>query len=477
MSLKQQAKAGFFWTFLQQFGTQIISFIVSIYLARLLQPSDFGTIAMFAILLGIASTLAESGLTASLIRSDNVDERDLSTVFWFNLGVSCLLYVLIFFAAPLVALFFEVDILTPIIRVYCLILIIQAFASVQRTRFIKDMDFRTSFKIQLPSLIIGGICGVLMAYNGFGIWTLVYYPIIQISLSTIQFWLYSRWRPSFLFDMKKFKYHFNFGSRMALSGLLDIGFQNIYTIIIGKFYSPAQLGFYNRADSLKQLPVSNLSAALNNVTFPLFSKIKDNDLKLRETYRKLMKVVIFVIAPVLCLMMVVAEPLIRFLLTDKWLPAVPFLQILAIAGILYPVHAYNLNVLKVKGRSDLFLMLEVIKKTIMVVVVLVSLQFGLMGLVWGQVVFSVLAFFVNTHYTGKILNYGAFRQALDLMPTLFVTGLVAFVFYTIDEMFLKTSGDVLRLFALSAGYLIVFLLVTKLLKFSELQDIKDLLKK
>lgn len=477
MSLRKQAISGIIWTFSQQFGTQLISFVVGIVLARILLPSDFGTIAMFGILMGIAMTFVESGMTASLIRCKEVDDSDLSTIFWFNLVVSCLAYLIIYFCAPLVAKFYEVEILTPIIRIYSIILIINALVTVQRTRFIKDMDFKTSFKIKLPSLIIGGSTGILMAYLGWGIWTLVYYPIIQTSISTIQYWFYSKWRPSFVFDKEKFKYHFNYGYKLTLSGLLDITFQNIYIVIIGKVFSPAQLGFYNRADSLKQLPVSNLSKALNQVTFPLFAKISDNDGKLKEVYQKLMRVVIFIIAPVLCLLMVVAEPLIRFLLTEKWLPAVPYFQILAIAGILYPIHSYNLNVLKVKGRTDLFLKLEVWKKVIIIITILITVNYGVIGLVWGQVFISVISFFINTYYTGKIIHYGAFQQIKDLLPTLLVGGMISLIVYGLDAYIFYQMHDILRLIVLPLIYGILFMGVCIIFKFKEIKYIIELIKK
>lgn len=477
MSLKKQAVSSMIWTFAQQFGNQLITFAVSVILARLLLPSDFGTIAMFTVVMSIASSLVDGGMSSSLIRSAEVDDRDLSTVFWFNLGVAVFMYILIFLTAPLIADFYKVEILTPIIRVYSLSIIIGSLTAVQGTRFTKAMDFKTLFKIQLPSLIIGAIAAVVMAYNGFGIWTLVFYPLIQSIVGGLQLWFYSKWKPLIVFDRAKFKEHFGFGYKMTLSGLLDTVFRNIYTILIGKYFSSAQLGYYNRADNLKQLPVANLSNALNKVTFPLFAKIKDNDVKLKEVYQKLMKLVIFVIAPVLFLMMVVAEPMIRFLLTDKWLPAVPYLQVLALSGILYPIHAYNLNILKVKGRSDLFLKLEFWKKGLLIVSLFVSVPFGVIGIVWGQVIFSVLAFFINTHYTGKMLKYGSMQQIVDLLPVISLSAGIALIIYFSDRFFFHNWVDLPRLLVLSGLYAALYLGTVWMLKFKEINYLKDLLKK
>ena len=461
------------WTFSQQFGTQLITFAVSVILARLLLPSDFGTIAMFTVVMSIASALVDGGMSSSLIRSAEVDDRDLSTVFWFNLGVAVVMYSIIFVSAPWIASFYKVEILTPVIRVYSLSIIIGSLTAVQGTRFTKAMDFKTLFKIQLPSLIIGAVAAVVMAFSGLGIWTLVFYPLIQSVVGGIQLWFYSKWKPLLIFDQAKFKEHFGFGYKMTLSGLLDTVFRNIYTILIGKYFSNAQLGYYNRADNLKQLPVANLSTALNKVTFPLFAKLKDNDVKLKEVYQKLMKLVIFVIAPVLFLMMVVAEPMIRFLLTDKWLPAVPYLQVLALSGILFPIHSYNLNILNVKGRSDLFLKLEFWKKGLQILTLLISVPFGVIGIVWGQVIFSVLAFFINTHYTGKMLKYGSMNQILDLMPIISLSGSIALIIYFSDHFYFHNWVDLPRLLVLSGLYAAIYLGTVWIFKFKEINYLKD----
>lgn len=477
MSLKKQAISGVVWTFSQQFGSQIISFIVGIILARLLLPSDFGVIAMFGVIIALAGSVIDGGMASSLVRTKETDQRDLSTVFWFNITVSILLYGIIFFTAPLVAKFYEVEVLTPVIRLYSVIIVINSFVTVQGTTFVKEMDFKTAFKIQLPSLIIGGITGVLMALNGFGIWSLVFYPIIQSTISTVQYWFYSKWRPSFLFDKEKFKYHFNYGYKLTLAAILNTLFINIYTVIIGKYYSATQLGYYNRADNLKQLPVSKLASALNKVTFPLFAKISHDNIKLKDVYKQLMKVVVFVIAPLLCWMAACAEPLIRFLLTEKWMPAVPYFRILVISGILFPIHSYNLNVLKVKGRTDLFFKLEVYKKILVVAVLLISVRFGILGIAWGQVITSVLAFFINSYYTGKILKYNSFMQLGDVLPTILLSSVFAICIYYFDLYYLSILPDYFRLIILALIFVALYLSATYIFKFKEIYYIKNLIKK
>ena len=477
MSLQKQAFSGMVWTFGQQFSSQIISFGISVFLARLLLPSDFGAIAMFSVLTAIAGSFVDSGMASSLIRSKNIDDTDLSTVFWFNLVVSIILYAIIFIVAPFVADFYHLAILKSVIRIYSITLIIRSFVTVQGVIFIKNLDFKTGFKIQIPSQIIGGVSGIVLAYNGFGVWSIVYYNIIQTIVSTVQLWLYSQWKPSFIFRKEKFKEHFNFGYKLTLSGLLNTIFNNIYTIVIGKMFSAVQLGFYNRADTLKQLPVTNLSNALNKVTFPLFSKIKDNDEKLKEVYSRLMKVVVFIITPILSIMIVLADPLIRFVYTEKWLPAVPYFQVLAVAGILHPIHSYNLNILKVKGRSDLFLVLEIVKKVMIIIVLIVSLRYGIMGLIWGQVLASFLAFFINTYYTGKFLKYGPLSQIVDLFPTLLVCACLTIVFFYFRKFTLINYKDIVQIIVIACSYIVLYFGLVSLLKFKEIKYIKELIKR
>lgn len=475
MSLKQAALSGMFWTYLQQFGSQLISFVVQLVLARLLLPSDFGVIALFSVFLAIGNVLINSGLTNSLIRTKEIDDTDLSTVFFFNLFVSVIVYVMLFFTSPLIAGFFNMPILKDIIRVYALSLPVSAFSAIQQTIFTKNLDFKTQLKIQIPSLIISGITGIVLALTGFGVWSLVYMAIVQALISTVQFWLYSKWRPKRIFDKNKFKYHFNFGYKLALSGLLDTVFQNIYTLVIGKIYNPTQLGFYNRANTMQMLPVSSLSGPLNTVTFPLFARIQDDNEQLRNVYRRIMKMVIFIVAPVLTFIAVLGEPLFRFLLTEKWLPAVPYFQILCITGVLYPIHAYNLNILQVKGRSDLFLRLEIIKKFLTVLLIVISIRFGILGLIWGKVATSVIALFINCHYSGKFLNYGVWKQFGDLLPGVLLSVLVGTIMLFSDKYLLQGFTDIIRLISGVGLGTILYLGISYLLKLNELEYIKDIL--
>jgi O-antigen/teichoic acid export membrane protein len=462
------------WTFGQQFGSQVIGFIVSVILARILLPKDFGLIGMISIFIGIGTSLVNSGLTQSLIRTLEPDQEDYSTVFFFNLIGSIIIYWMLFFAAPLIAAFFSQRILINIIRIYCLTFIISAFSEVQLTRLTKEMNFKLQMTIAIPSLIGSGALGMFLAYKGYGVWSLVWMGVCQSFLSTVQLWCRTAWVPSFVFNIAKFRYHFKFGYKLTLSGLLDTIFTNIYQIIIGRFFVPAQVGFYTRADSLKQLPVSNISVALNKISYPIFASIQNDNIRLKNGYKQIMQMVIFVVAPVLVIMGVLAEPLFRFLFTDKWLPAVPYFQILCLTGILYPLHAYNLNILNVKGRSDLFLKLEIIKKILLAIVILVSINFGILGLIWGQVIASVLAFFINTHYSGRFLKYNAWQQIKDILPLVMLAFGAGFCVWLLDYG-LNNLSDIVRLIVGGFIGLVIYLGFSFVFKIESIRMFKKII--
>ena len=467
-----------FWALIQQFSTQGISFVVSIILARLLLPEEFGLIAMLGIFMGFGTVLMESGLGQSLIRTSNPDSEDYSTVFYFNLVGSFIVYTIVFFCAPLIADFYHQPQLESIARWYCLIFITNALSSIHYTRLTKQMLFKKELTITVPSLVLSGIVGIVMAYTGYGVWSLVGSGLTQSLAVAVQMWLRSDWNPAFSFNKEKFNYHFRYGYKLTLSGLLDTLFTNAYVIIIGKYFAPAQVGFYNRADTLKQLPVSSISNVLNKVTFPLFAEVKDDDARLKDIYRKIMQMILFFVAPILLIMAALGEPLFRLLFTEKWLPAVPFFQILCWAGILYPIHAYNLNILKVKGRSDLFLKLEMIKKIMIVVIIATSIPYGIYGLLYGSIITSVLAFFINTYYSGKFINYTSWHQIVDVLPTLFLATITGVTVYLIDKYLSQhVISDFKRLVLGTAIGTFIFLLLGKLFKLSAMIELINIIKK
>lgn len=472
MSLRNKTTSSLIWTFTEQFGSQAISFIVQIILARILVPADFGLIAMLTVFIAIGNSIVDGGFTSSLIRSKHANQIDFSTIFFMNLAISVLIYITLYFFAPVVANFYNQPLLIPVLRFYCVTIVIKAFAQVQLTRLTKLMNFKLQLLIQLPSLVIGGIFGVYFAYNGFGVWSLVWMYIIQSTVSTLQLWIYSKWRPSLVIDFNKLRYHFNFGYKLTLSALLNTIFKQIYTVVIGKFFSPTILGYYNRAETLRLLPVQNLSNALNKVSFPLFSSIQDEDNKLKHAYQKLMQQVIFWIAPLMIILMVLAEPVFRVLLTDKWLPAAPYFQLMCISGIMYPLHSYNLNILNVKGRSDLFLRLEIIKKGITIIGIASVIQFGIYGLLYFQIFSTFISFYINTYYSGKLINYGLKDQVKDILPIFLVSTCVGIVTWYVvqwlDSAF--AFNDWITILFASIQFGLLYLALSHVFKIAALYD-------
>jgi teichuronic acid exporter len=476
MSLKKHALRGFIWSFLQQFSSQLITFSVQLILARILLPSEFGLIGMLTVFIGIGTALFEGGMTSSLIRVSTVDTKDYSTVFFFNLGVSVLIYLLFFLSAPYIASFYRQPMLTDIARVYGLSFVFLAFGTVQNTILTKEMKFKKQTMITFPALLIGSIVGVILANNGYGVWSLVYSMLITNLLTSVFLWFSSDWQPQFIFDVDKFKLHFHFGYKMTLSSLLDTIFTNIYQIIIGRFYSPVLVGYYTRANSLMMLPVGNVSAALNKVVFPLFAKVQHDIPSLRAAYKKIMLVVLFVITPIIVLMALLADQLVVFLFTEKWLPIVPIFQIICFSGVLYPLHLYNLMILQVKGRSDLFLKLEVIKKVILVLIIVISIFYGFTSLLIGYVIASILALFINTYYAGSMIDYTMKQQLLDILPIFVISICMGLVVFFVNSN-LIAYNNISRLIISSSAGVIVYIFLAFIFKFQTINDIRNIIKK
>lgn len=419
--LKKQAVGGVMWTFAQQFSVQLINFGVQIILARLLLPEAFGLIAMLQVFISIGQMLMDGGMTSSLIRTKNPDQIDYSTVFITNFLVSLGAYLLTFIAAPFIADFYEQDILKNILRVYALTFVIRSFVAVHVAKLTKEMDFKTQMKLQVPASIIGAGVGITMAFMGFGVWSLVALNLAETIIFTIQNWIFIKWRPTLVFNKERLIYHFNFGYKLTLSGLLDTIYRNIYRIVIGKAFTPTLVGFFNQAENMRKFPVDQLSKVLGKVTYPLFSNLNDDN-ELKNAYKKTTKLAFLIVVPVMMVLIVVGKEFFFVLFGEKWLPAVPYFQILAIASIVTPLSTYNLNILKVKGRSDLFLRLEVIKKSIGFAVVFLAVPFGIMALVISYMVASHMNNFINMIYCGKLINYSFWEQIMDFQKIYLIGG-------------------------------------------------------
>ncbi len=407
---------------------------IQIFLARLLAPQEFGLIGMLWIFTAIALSLVESGFGAALIQKKEVRNIDLNTVFYFNILVSAVLYALLFFGAPLIAGFYREPKLIALIRVISLGLIINAFGMVQTVRLARELDFRTQLKVRLSALALSGTTGIILAFKGFGVWSLAAQIILNHFLVTLFLWIWNRWRPGTDVSFSALKQLFPFGSRLAASGLLDTVFQNIYSLVIGKAFLAEQLGYYMQAFRIQQIPISHPDAAANQVAFPLFSRIQDDAEKLRKGYRLGMSLLVFVNFPLMLGLVVVAEPLVKVLLTDKWSSSIIYIQILSLGGMIHTLHSANLSILKVMGRSDIFLRLEVIKKVLMAVSILVGIRWGVLGLVIGYSIFSYASFAINSYYSGRLIRYSMLEQIKDFIPYVAASCLMAAFTYLVGSL-------------------------------------------
>jgi len=429
--LKSRTLNALFWSFLERFGQQGIQFIIGIILARLLLPEQFGLIAMLAIFMAIAQSFINSGFGQALIQKQGATHIDECSIFYFNILVGFLAAGLLCLAAPWIAGFYNQPLLVPLTCALSLNLIINAFGLVQTTLLTKHIDFKTQLKVSVIATVISGTIGVTMALNGFGVWSLVAQSLSSNLFRTALLWLFNPWRPSLVFSFVSLRGMFAFGSRLLASGLLDTVFRNIYLVVIGKLFSPADLGFYSRAKGLQQLPVSNISTIIGRVTFPVFSSVQDDKTRLKRGVRKALTMLVMINFPMMVGLAIVAKPLVLLLLTEKWAPCIPYLQLLCVVGMLYPLHIINLNVLTAQGRSDLFFQLEILKKILVVIAIAVTYRWGIIAMIYGQIATSCLAYLLNSYYTGKMLDYPITEQIQDLIPSLALAGIMGLGVYAL----------------------------------------------
>lgn len=473
-TLKQATTKGLFWSSVERFSNQGVQFVFSIILARLLSPSDYGIIAMVTIFFAVAQSFVDSGFSNALVRKTDRVEEDLSTCFYFNIGVGIIAYIVLFLIAPLVANFYNQPILSPIIRITGLGVILNSLCVVQQALFTIKIDFKSQAKITLSATVISGIVGIILAYQGYGIWALVWQGVASSIVRMGLLWLMSKWRPRTGFSKSSFNYLFGYGSKLLASGLLDTIYNNIYPIVIGKFYNPAQLGNYSRALGWAQLPSANITSILQRVTFPVLSAIQDDTLRLQNSYRRLLKLSAFIVFPLMMGLAAIASPLIRVILTAKWDGCVLYLQILCFALMLYPIHAINLNLLQVKGRSDIFLRLEIIKKIIGVVILIITIPLGITAMCLGMVFSSIICLIVNTYYTSRFIDVGLLTQLKDLRIILINSLMMGGGIYILTS-FIDIEGLKLVM-GIVIGFLLYFIGSFYFSK-AELQEVISLIKK
>lgn len=417
-SLKDKTVKGVAWSAVERFSVAGIGFAFGLVLARLLDPEDYGVIAMLNIFMAISQTFIDSGFSNALIRKPDRTEADNATAFYFNIVVGVVCYLLLFLSAPWIAAFYHSPILVPITRVIGLNLLFNSLCVVQQALLTARIDFKTQAEVSLAATILSGIVGVAMAYGGYGVWALAVQTVLGGFLRMVLLWWMARWRPRAPFSRASFRSLFSFGSKLLASGLLDTVYNNLYTIVIGKKFSAVSLGVYARAEQWAQFPSANITGVLQRVTFPVLSTMQTEDDRLRVNYRKFLRLSAYVVFPLMMFLLATADPLIRWVLTDKWAASVPYLRVLCFSLMWYPIHSINLNLLQVKGRSDLFLRLEVWKKLIGVATLCVTVPMGLLAMCYGRVFTSLVSLAINTYYTGRLIEVGFWRQMRDLWPIL-----------------------------------------------------------
>ena len=470
-SLKNKTIKGVSWSFVDNIAGSGIMFLVGIILARILTPKEFGLIGIISIFIAVFNSIVDSGFSNALIRKNNATHIDYNTAFIFNLILSGALFLGLFFLAPFVGTFFKEPQLVPLTRAMSVIVLINAFALVQRTLLVKRVDFKTQTKISIIASITSGVIGIGMALKGFGVWSLVAQQISRQLLNTVFLWIFNKWLPKLEFSIKSFKELFGFGWKLLVSGLIDTIWREIYQVVIGKVYAPSTLGQYTRAKQFSDIFSSNLSGVVQRVSYPVLSSIQDDNERLKQAYKKVIKSTMFMSFVLTLGLAAVAKPMVLVLIGEKWLPSVEFLQIICFSAMLYPLHAINLNMLQVKGRSDLFLILEIIKKTIAIGPILLGIFVNINAMLWGSVLTSFFALYLNAYYSGRDLNYSILEQVKDILPSFLIAFLMAGIVWAIS--FINISPFILLPIQILIGFLIIFAIGerTKMNEYIELKEI------
>lgn len=453
-SLSDLTISGIFWSFIQKVGSKGISFVVTIVLARLLTPEDFGLIGMLTIFIQLSQTLINGGFSQALIQKKEVDNEDYSSVFYINLIVSGVLYLIIFLTAPFIASFYHQPALTPLVRVLSLVFVVNAFSFVQEARLTKSIRFKTLMYIHIPSTIFGGVVSILMAILGYGVWSIVAMQLVTRIAYSVQIWFYAKWKPLLAFNAHKASKLFSFGSKLMISGTINTIYANIYLVVIGKFFPIKSVGYYQNANNLVQVSTGILTSVFSSVTFTIFASIQDNNKRLKEGYKIILRQLFFWLCPIFVLAGVLAVPMFRFVFTEKWLPAVPYFRWLCIVGILFPLNSYNLNIVNIKGRSDIDLKLTIIEKTMITIGLFLAIPFGIWAILALQAFNAVFFYVLNSYYTGRFIDYGMIEQIKDILPTLLLSIAMGVIVFFVEQSLVEFS-DLIRLvigFAVGASF-------------------------
>ncbi len=471
--LKQTAAKGSSWSAVERLTSQGTQFIFGIMLTRILLPADYGMVGLVLIFIAVGQALVDAGFSSALIWKKNTTQIDYSSVYFFNIGISLIIYIFLFFAAPLVAGFYEKPELILLIRVICFNFIILSFGIIQQTILYKNFDIKTLAKVNFIGSLVSGILSVLLALKGFGVWAIVVQLLLKSLISTALLWIFNSWRPVWVFSMGSIKSLFNYGSKIMMAGLIYSIFQNLYFVIIGKIFPIVTLGYYTRAVQLSDFPVTTVSSIFQRITFPVFSILQDEKDRLKNAVRKSLKIIVFILYPILFGLMATSDIFIELLFSPKWLPASPFFKLLCILGLFYPFLVINDEVLKAKGRSGMLLKLQIVSKVIIVINFVIAYRWGISAIIIGQIVSVFITFSINSYVTGRLIQYPQLQQLRDIFPHLFISLVMGILIYFIPGLI---ADKILALSLMIFSGIVLYITLSYVLKITELREIFDLAK-
>lgn len=470
---KNSALKNFIWRFAERCGAQLVTFIVSIVLARILAPEDYGQIALITVFTTIMQVFVDSGLGTALIQKKDADDLDFSSVFYFNFVICLVLYVVMFVAAPFIAGFYGDSSLTPIIRVISLTIIISGVKGIQQSYVSRNMLFKRFFYSTLGGTIFSAFLGIALAYAGFGVWAIVAQQLSNTAIDTLILWLTVKWRPKRMFSWRRLKGLLSFGWKMLASSLLDTVYNNVRSLIIGKMYSSSDLAYYDQGKKFPNVIVTNINTSIDSVLLPTMASAQDDADRVKSMTRRAIKTSTYIMAPLMMGLAFCAEPIVGLVLTDKWLPCVPFLRIFCITYMFYPIHTANLNAIKAMGRSDLFLKLEIVKKVVGMLLLLSTMWFGVMAMAYSLLLSSVLSQIINSWPNRKLLNYGYIEQLKDILPGI---GLAVFMGCCVNLVSLFHLSNVMTLLIQIPLGALMYIVASALLHLESFEYMRNLIR-
>lgn len=472
-SLKYKTMSALLWNFTELMLRRSVSTFTTLVLAWFLRPEDFGLLAMMTVFLAFSDVLVDAGLSQALIRKESITQRELSTAFFTNISIAALTYLLLFFYAPYIALFYEQPALESLIRVAGVAIIFNALIVVQQATLSRALKFKLQLQVTLPAAFLSGVIAISSAYSGLGVWALIIQVVSQSFLTSLLYWRLRLWSPSLEFGRNEFRELFSFSGYLLLAQMTNVPFKNMYVIVIAKVYASAIAGLYYFAEKIRDLILNQLVNAVERVTYPSLSQLQSDNRKLKQGYRQVISVTTFLVFPVLIFLAALVNNVFTLLLPTSWLASAPYLQLMCMASLMYPLHAINLNILKVKGRSDLVFYLGLVKRTTAVLIFLITYQHGINAIIFGQIINSLLSYIPNSYYSRRLIDYTVMEQIADFMPAMLLAGVVGFCLWVAQS---SLNWNVLiELILLGSGSGFIYLTGARLLKLSAFKHAKFLL--